>query len=910
MRFRQVVVLVGFLVLTGVAFAATASDQWQSKVDPWVMSKARAGAGTEFLVFLEEKADLSPAESLSTKAEKGRFVVDALRATAAKTQAPVLERLKALGVEHRAYWISNMIWVKGDLDVVRDMAERKDVFHIYANPTVRIDERPRDTQAEKSKAPDTVEWNISLVGAPDVWALGIDGAGAVVAGQDTGYMWDHPALVEQYRGGPAGDHAYNWHDAVHSGGGSCGADSLVPCDDHGHGTHTMGTIVGDDGVGNQVGVAPGAKWIGCRNMDQGNGTPTTYAECYQFFIAPTDLSDENPDPSKAPDVINNSWGCPVSEGCTDPNVLLSVVQAVRAAGIVTVHSAGNDGSSCSTVSDPAAIYGESFSVGATDSSDDIAYFSSRGPVTVDGSNRLKPDISAPGVNIRSSTRDGGYEGGWQGTSMAGPHVAGMVALILSAKPEMAGNVNGVESVIEQSAVPLMTTQGCGGDSGDAIPNNVFGWGRIDATAAINSLVDFSLSLNPESLDACAAPDSYPVEVTVQTMSGFSEPVALGVSGLPFGISGSFSPGQVTPPGTSTLTITTTASAAAGTYPVVVSGVSSPSGSTDEAGLNLTIFDGGPGAVTLAEPVDGAIEVSPVPTLSWSEDQGAAGYSVEVAIDAAMSAIIYSATSPTASHTLTAALSPETLYFWRVRPVNPCGDGPNSVVFDFTTRAIPPILLVDDDDDSPDVRAYYTDTLDALGLQYEVWDTGNSDTEPAFGDLGPYRAVLWFTGDEFGGAAGPGAAGESALASWLDQGNACLLLSSMDYYWDRGLTPFMQDYLGVSTADSETSQTTVTGAGSVFTGLGPYSLSYPGSNYSDTLTPGAGAAETFSGNAGTAAIEHVTDDYLTVFMGFAFEALPTPTDRQKVLQTFLDHCPVDQQPVFSDGFESGDVSAWD
>ncbi len=109
MRFRQVVVLVGFLVLTGVAFAATASDQWQSKVDPWVMSKARAGAGTEFLVFLEEKADLSPAESLSTKAEKGRFVVDALRATAAKTQAPVLERLKALGVEHRAYWISNMI---------------------------------------------------------------------------------------------------------------------------------------------------------------------------------------------------------------------------------------------------------------------------------------------------------------------------------------------------------------------------------------------------------------------------------------------------------------------------------------------------------------------------------------------------------------------------------------------------------------------------------------------------------------------------------------------------------------------------------------------------------------------------------------------------------------------------------
>ncbi|MCK5379595.1 MAG: hypothetical protein KAJ78_09325, partial [Acidobacteria bacterium] len=217
--------------------------------------------------------------------------------------------------------------------------------------------------------------------------------------------------------------------------------------------------------------------------------------------------------------------------------------------------------------------------------------------------------------------------------------------------------------------------------------------------------------------------------------------------------------------------------------------------------------------------------------------------------------------------------------------------------------------VDDDDNSPDVRAFYTDTLDAMGLQYEVWDTNNSDTEPFFGDLGPYRAVLWFTGDEFGGAAGPGTAGESALASWLDQGNACLLLSAMDYYYDRGLTPFMQDYLGVGDADSDTSQTTVTGAGTVFAGLGPYSLSYPGSNWSDTLTPGAGAAETFSGNAGTAAVEHVTEDYLTVFMGFAFEALPTPADRQNVLQTFLDHCPIDQQPVFSDGFESGDVSAW-
>ena len=118
----------------------------------------------------------------------------------------------------------------------------------------------------------------------------------------------------------------------------------------------MGTMVGDDGAGNQIGMAPGAKWIGCRNMNSGWGTPATYIECYQWFIAPTKVDGSAPDPSKAPDVINNSWGCPPSEGCTDPNVLLTVVQAVRAAGIVTVHSAGNEGDDqpdpCHSVSDP------------------------------------------------------------------------------------------------------------------------------------------------------------------------------------------------------------------------------------------------------------------------------------------------------------------------------------------------------------------------------------------------------------------------------------------------------------------------------------------------------------------------------------------------------------------------------
>jgi subtilisin family serine protease len=246
-------------------------------------------------------------------------------------------------------------------------------------------------------------------------------------------------------------------------------------------------MVGDDGGANQIGMAPGARWIGCRNMDAGFGTPTTYTECFQWFMAPTDAQDLNPDPALAPDIINNSWVCPPSEGCTDVTILQTVVENVRAAGILVVVSAGNAGPACESVATPASIYDASFTVGATNLSDVIANFSGRGPVTVDGSMRMKPDISAPGVSIRSSIPNDGY-GLKSGTSMAGPHVAGLAALLISANPLLAGNADALESAITSSAQPLTTTQGCGGDTATDVPNNTFGHGRIDALAAVLAVI--------------------------------------------------------------------------------------------------------------------------------------------------------------------------------------------------------------------------------------------------------------------------------------------------------------------------------------------------------------------------------------------------------------------------------------
>jgi len=471
-----------------------------ANVAPQVWEDTAEGDEAEFLVILAEQADLGAAAALPTREARLRYVYGRLREVALRSQAPLRAELDGAGVGYRPFYVVNMLAVKGDRAVVTRLAARPDVARIAANPQVRLalptlfPTFPPKVGGGRGGAggpgwgPTGIEWNVARINADDVWALDYIGQGIVVAGQDTGCDWDHPALINRYRGGGGvtATHDYNWHDAIHTnthGHNNCGVDSPEPCDDDSHGTHTMGTIVGDDGAGNQIGVAPGARWIGCRNMDNGWGTPATYAECFEFFLAPYPIGGDplsDGVPGLAPHVINNSWTCPPREGC-DWDTLQTIVENVRAAGIVVVASAGNGGPGCGTVRDPPAIYDTAFSVGATNSSDGIASFSSRGPVTVDGSGRLKPDVSAPGVGVRSSVPGGGY-GQKSGTSMAGPHVAGTVALLWSAAPRLIGDVDGTEWIIAQTARPRVDTS-CGGAPGGR-PNNIYGWGIVDALAAV------------------------------------------------------------------------------------------------------------------------------------------------------------------------------------------------------------------------------------------------------------------------------------------------------------------------------------------------------------------------------------------------------------------------------------------
>jgi hypothetical protein len=441
-----------------------------------------------------------------------------------------------------------------------------------------------------------------------------------------------------------------------------------------------------------------------------------------------------------------------------------------------------------------------------------------------------------------------------------------------------------------------------------VPNNVYGWGRIDALAAIDYPLDFQVSVAPETVPVCA-PDTADFDIGLAQFLGFSEPVALTTSGLPPAATSGFAPNPVIPPGVSVLTIGGTASVAPGVYPFEIVGTSSPSGLVQSSPATLVVFDAIPTAPVPAIPVNGAVDVALMPTLAWGAVVQAELYRVEVATDFGFTSIVATAETAAAEVTLELPLEPTTEYFWRVAADNPCGDGGWSAVSSFTTRAIPPLLIVDDDDNSPDVRSTYTAALDAIGQLYDVWDTANSDAEPTAAELAPYRMVVWFTGDEFGGAAGPGSAGETALASWLDAGAACLLLSSQDYYYDRGMTSFMQSHLGLASATSDTGQTTVTGAGGVFGGHGPFTLSYPFTNYSDTVTAGAGAELVFSGDEGGAAVSRSTGTRYATFWGFPWEALPTAGDRETVMQAFLDACADASSLLFGDDFESGTTAAW-
>ncbi len=490
--------LASLLLVAGLQFAGGAASV--SKVNARLFAGKAEGERASFLVVLRERADLSGASTIPDRLARRRFVYETLRAHAEATQAPLRQQLARAGVPFRPHFLVNMIEVEGDRTLAQDLAASADVSMIEPNLPSRLELPKISGEALRIAAVD-IEPNIQKVRAPELWDRSFTGQEIVVGIADSGFQWDHPSLKNQYRGwdGSAVSHDYNWHDAVHDpeSGNPCGSDSPVPCDDGNHGTATSGIAVGDDGAGNRIGVAPGARLIGCRNMDRGSGTPARYTECFEWLLAPTDSKGAHPRPDLGADVINNSWYCGPGEGCeSNPDILRTPVENLRAAGVAVVVAAGNGGFACGNVAYAPAIYDASITIGATDNEDRYSGFSSPGPVRVDGSFRMKPDLCAPGVFVRTAATGSSYQSDFSGTSASAPHVAGAIALLWSAIPALRGDVDETELVLEAGAVPLTSPlleiayptpeeldRFCGGYSGLVVPNPIFGWGRLDVAHA-------------------------------------------------------------------------------------------------------------------------------------------------------------------------------------------------------------------------------------------------------------------------------------------------------------------------------------------------------------------------------------------------------------------------------------------
>jgi len=406
------------------------------------------------IITLTDQVDLKSFKDTNKSLRRSKLN-RALRDKADRSQKVLKKFLKQKNAQKiKPFWIFNGIAVTLRADVVDELAGRPEIQSIQLDGTISL-------PAPSLAATGTPEWNIEAIKAPTLWTLGYTGSGIVVANMDSGVDAQHPDLAAGYRGG-----SNSWYDP--------NGEHSTPYDYLGHGTQTMGVMVGGDAGGTSIGVAPGAQWIAVKVFnDAGVASYSAIHAGYQWLLDP----DGNPATTdELPDVVNNSWGFEDNSGqCISD--FQSDIQALKAAGVAVVFSAGNQGPNSHTSVSP-ANNPESFAVGSVDASLVIADTSSRGPSGCD--NSVYPELVAPGVSVRSSdlTFGGVFPNSYatvSGTSFAAPHVSGAMALLLSVNPQL--TVSELETLLTQSATDL------------GIPgwDNNYGKGLLNVAAANNLL---------------------------------------------------------------------------------------------------------------------------------------------------------------------------------------------------------------------------------------------------------------------------------------------------------------------------------------------------------------------------------------------------------------------------------------
>ncbi|MFH1084539.1 MAG: S8 family serine peptidase, partial [Chloroflexota bacterium] len=806
-----------------------------------------------FLVYMREQAEMAPIAKLASTLQRRQLVAHTLQETARRSQVGVLALLEAQRAagriaDYRSYWAFNGLAVDGDLQAAIALALRPDVEALRAN---RVHHLPVRVGGDALLA--DAAWNIQKIGADRVWStFGVTGKGVVVASLDSGVDWTHPALRSSYRGynaqvPSATTHDYHWFDFTGTYRRAPGPNRPRISGASDHGTHTMGTLVGVEPSGaNAIGVAPGARWIAVKVFDDfGSTTDERLHAGFQWCLAPTDLDGRNPNPALAPDVVNNSWGDDDGADVTFAQDL----RAWQAAGILSVWAAGNSGPNPGTINAPASLRG-ALAVGATDSQDIIAGTSSRGP-TFWGD--IKPDVAAPGVNIRSSIAGGSYEGGWNGTSMATPHVAGVAALLLEASNHGL-SIAATQEVITRTALDL----------GAVGRDNAYGYGRVDAYQAV---------------------------ATVFTGGTFAGRVVEQAGGAPVAGAVIALRNRATGGGTSGVT------AADGSYLIQVAAGRYDVEATKFGYARERVEDIGI-VVQRTTQLDFRLAKLPQGTLYGrvSAPGGAVvpctvqleGTPASATIDAAGN---YTLTVPAGAYAV--RVVPGRLGYRGARATAVQVPAGGSLRQDWTLSAAPKLLVVDADAwNGAQVLSYYAQTLDDLTYAYATLSLSQLDSvDDSLSDLANYDLVIWAQARTSPGymEAWP------ALGAYLKGGGRLFISGENIGYWDVGeenAPTAYREYLHADYVNDDGGLGGLTGVvGSPLAGTAlAFNTADSARNQSDpdsVVAADAAAAPTVayaSGMPAGLAIEACA--YRAIYLAFGLEGVGPAEARQSVLQAAI------------------------
>lgn len=724
----------------------------EGRLHPALLRLLESAAEDEYLpIIVEWRPSGAGLESLAipesglNRLERRAMVVSALQQRTQNQAAGLLSRLQLAAHQGQArrvnaFWVSPVVALEATPGLVRALAQRPDVAQVRPDERITLSE-PELEQENAAASTPAYPFNLDMIEVDLAEAaFGLDGSGVVVANLDTGVDWQHPALLSKYRGyNPKGPsvHAGNWHVSTNE-------PYQVPGDGNGHGTHTMGSMVGDDGASNRIGVAPGARWIAVKLFTNYGYTYESWVhDAFQWIMAPEG------DPSLAPDVVNNSWG---SAAGSDPRYLGDVA-ALRAAGILPVFSAGNNGPDPNTVASPGS-YPQSLAVGAVDQLETVAYFSSRGPSPF---GEIKPEVVAPGVDVRSAYPGGGYALG-DGTSMAAPHLAGLAALLLQADSSLTPDQ--LEAAILSTAKPL----------GPVVPNNDSGWGLVNAYAAAMH-VSQSGELVGSVLKSIGVVPYPAISVAPHDAGGYTQTVSL--TGDAYGnFALALAPGR---------------------YDVTASAF----GYLPQSLYNVEVITAAQTRITF--------------TLSLAAIGSVFGQISDALSGAPLSATLSVEDTPARTQTdpATGAYSlalPEGVWSLRVEAdAHRIGHLTSTVVagsgvqLDLALEPAPRILLVDSGPWYYNSQvSYFQDALDALDYTYTLWPLRDPFGMQAASDLpttttlAAYDLVIWSAPEDSPGLVNAG----EVLSYYLSTGGD-LLVSGQDVaYWDGGGSIYgsSQDYL--------------------------------------------------------------------------------------------------------------------